>query len=78
MKTLAERLARTAPQAIDMHGYTWGHWRVVGKGNPKWNGDKSRASWVVRCECGTELTKTGTEIRSERARAHIRCWICEP
>jgi hypothetical protein len=78
MSALADRLTRTPPQAIDMHGFSWGNWRVVAKGEPMWNKKHSRASWLCRCECGVEMTVSGTALRSERQRENIRCWRCDP
>ena len=78
MKTLAERLARTAPQAIDMHGFAWDRWRVVGKGEPRWSGKRSWATWVCRCECGAEVTTDGGKLRNEAQRTRIKCWRCDP
>ena len=75
MKTLAQIIAHNV---TDMHGYRWGRWTVVARGPAKWRGQKSRATWVCRCECGTEVVTSGTNIRSEKARAHIRCWRCDP
>jgi len=52
---------------LDIRNRTFGHLRVIRLANKR-SGDK-HARWLCRCECGTELTVAGTELRRGKARS---------
>ena len=78
MKTLSDLLHIGSVKPIDMRGFTWGHWRVIGIGRGKRGKRNSRTSWLVQCDCSEMLDVAGTDIRNEARRARIKCWRCDP